>query len=314
MVSSMYIFLANTHIRMYYFLGAVSLVAALLYNIFQVVIINDIPLGKYTSLRLERSKKNKDVSVNKKYFLFIEVFIITFFQVLLNDTLGNSFGDVAGTNINYFGIAFFNPIIISVICVLFGLDLFKWFELITPAYALALFFNKLGCFCAGCCRGIEFSAGLYNHKTQLTEFPVQLVEAGVALLIFVLLNIIRKKSKEGTLYPIYLILYSSTRFFSEFLRVEEDVFWILKKYHFLCLLGIVVGLAELFIIKKYKEKIVKINNCACYVIIDFLNAVLYGIGIKKQKKNLHPKKNKTKKDEYVPLQNEFEFDFSYLRK
>ena len=89
------------------------------------------------------------------------------------------------------------------------------------------------------------------------EFTIQLVEAGLALLIFIFLMAWRKKAKPGTMFPIYLVIFSGTRFFSEFLRCEPNVFWRLKIYHILCVIGAVVGVIEMILITKFGYKIKK---------------------------------------------------------
>ena len=171
--------------------------------------------------------------------------------------LNFKFGSLVGTGVNYFGLIFFIPYILLLFCYLIKVDPLKQIDLITPAFPLALAITKIACLCAGCCRGIESSLGLYNNSTGLVEFPIQLVEAGLALLIFIFLMAWRKKAKPGTMFPIYLVIFSGTRFFSEFLRCEPNVFWRLKIYHILCVIGAVVGVIEMILITKFGYKIKK---------------------------------------------------------
>ena len=92
------------------------------------------------------------------------------------------------------------------------------------------------------------------------EFPSQLLEAALALIIFIFLMWYRKKAKEGTLFPVYVILYSATRFFSEFTRCDPDVFGILKTYHILCIIGVVIGIIELLVVLKFSDRIRPLFN------------------------------------------------------
>ena len=87
---------------------------------------------------------------------------------------------------------------------------------------------------------------MYNYAVQAKEFPVQLVEMGLAALIFVFLMVFKRKIRAGNILPIYIILYSATRFFSEFLRCEPDLLLGLKTYQFLCVLGVIWGVMLLF--------------------------------------------------------------------
>lgn len=87
---------------------------------------------------------------------------------------------------------------------------------------------RLGCFCAGCCYGIESPFGFTTHDAIIdsangvNRFPVQLLECGVNVLIFVaLLILFRKGIMKGNLLLAYLIIYGVARFFIEFLRGDE---------------------------------------------------------------------------------------------
>ena len=131
---------------------------------------------------------------------------------------------------NYYGTALIGPFMLAAVCFVFGIDVIRAFDLIAPSYALGLVSSKIGCFAAGCCNGIEWEHGLYNYQYERFEVPVQLIESGLALLVFVILVLIRNKTKPGTLFPLYLILYSSTRFCSEFLRSEPEILGNLKLF------------------------------------------------------------------------------------
>lgn len=89
-------------------------------------------------------------------------------------------------------------------------------DIITPAYPLAMNFVKLGCLCFGCCGGFECSWGIYFPSKDITCFPTQFLEIAQALIIFIFIMKYKSKAKEGTLCPLYLTIYSATRFFIEF--------------------------------------------------------------------------------------------------
>ncbi len=227
-----------------------------------------------------------------------EIVIISFAQYQLS-SINSIFGELVGTEANYFGKLIFSPFLVSFFCLLLGIDVFKQMDIITPALPLALAVSKFGCFCTGCCRGIECSFGLYNYDTEQTEFPVQLVEMALAICIFIFLMLWRKKAKEGTMFPIYVILYSSTRFFSEFLRAEENVFLFLKTYHILCILGTATGVFLLFFIKKQKERIRQFYSNFFDAIEDILNEIAVRLGIKSSREIIHHKNKKKKKSSSI---------------
>ena len=223
-----------------------------------------------------------------------EIFIISFAQYRLSG-VNTIFGELVGTEANYFGRLLFSPVLVAFFCLILGIDVFRQMDVITPALPLALAVSKFGCFCTGCCRGVASSFGFYNYKTDQVEFPSQLLEMVLAAGIFIFLMIWKKKAKEGTIFPLYLILYSSTRFFSEFTRCEENVFFFLKTYHILCLCGILAGILLLIIVKKFKEKIRSFYNDYFDATEDILTEIAKRMGIKRKNEIVHHKNKKRKK-------------------
>lgn len=90
------------------------------------------------------------------------------------------------------------------------------------------FFGRIGCFLSGCCYGKECSLG-FVYKYSLVEsannvrrFPIQLVEAGGNMIIFLLLcYLFNNKRFEKELLSVYLIMYSILRFSTEFFRGDQ---------------------------------------------------------------------------------------------
>ena len=83
-------------------------------------------------------------------------------------------------------------------------------------------FGRIGCFCAGCCYGIEYTGPL----SVAGHFPVQLVEAGLLFVFaFVMLGSLLRHaelvSASVPLFMWYVLYYSTLRFFLEFLRGDE---------------------------------------------------------------------------------------------
>ncbi len=91
------------------------------------------------------------------------------------------------------------------------------------------FFGRIGCFLGGCCYGVESEFGFYTDSNTLnpsingvTRFPVQLVEAGCNLLIFlVLLYLFKKCVLEKRLIFVYMLIYPTVRFILEFFRGDS---------------------------------------------------------------------------------------------
>lgn len=86
-------------------------------------------------------------------------------------------------------------------------------------------FGRIGCFCAGCCYGKEYSGrfSVTFPKNSLAPanvklFPIQLMEAFALMLLTFVLFLFLKKYKERYLLEIYLVGYAILRFVLEFFR------------------------------------------------------------------------------------------------
>lgn len=89
--------------------------------------------------------------------------------------------------------------------------------------------GRIGCFCAGCCYGMEYHGfgsvqfpenSLIKELNAVPRFPVQLLEAGLNFVVCAVLFIImkKKKPKPGQLMGMYLLYYTVARFLLEMLR------------------------------------------------------------------------------------------------
>ena len=177
---------------------------------------NKKPLGGRSRKLMERfsGAPKSGVLSNAAFWAAAETVVISIFQYLPVPLINNWFGDLVGTGANYFALLFFSPFFMLAGCVLLKVDPIRQTDLVVPAFPLALSVSKIGCFFANCCGGVEcsFLGG--------RAFPIQLLESSVGALIFAFLLFKREEMKPGTMFPVYLILYSGIRFFTEFLRHE----------------------------------------------------------------------------------------------
>lgn len=239
----MYQYLGNTGIALYNFFGFVGTLIAFVWNFCHIKAKRQMLSGVSVGIiDWASNKKRLRFLSNSTIWAILETIIFSSVQMLFIGTINVWFGPLVGTGANYFGTLFFVPIILILICFLIGMDPRKQLDLLTPTFPLLLIFVKMACFCEGCCRGFAWEYGMYNHATNMNEFPVQLVEMGNAAIIFVFLLAFKKKTKEGCLFPVYVSVYSATRFFSEFLRCEPKVFLYFNTYQILCVSGIVYGI------------------------------------------------------------------------
>lgn len=257
----MYKYLGDTGIKMYDLFNLISIIALLIMNMSQIKYKKDFLSGVSQRYIRRHFKKDNFFSKHKTTIVaVVEMFFISLVQYGFVSVFTQHFGDAVGTGNNYFAVLYFVPFILMLFFYIIKISPLKQLDMITPAYPLALVFVKIACFCSGCCRGMEYEAGLYNADTGLIELPIQLAESALALLIFIFIMIYRKKSKEGTLYPVYLIAYSGLRFFIEFFRAEENIFLIFKVYHILCIVGVTIGIIEFIAVQKYSKEIIKCYN------------------------------------------------------
>lgn len=113
-----------------------------------------------------------------------------------------------------------------------GLPVLATCDIFAPGVALGHGIGRLGCFAAGCCWGkpthlpwaVTFRntdattgvpLGIPLHPTQLYE---ALAESFICLL---LIRMLRREHREGSVIGMYLLLYGLVRFGVEFLRMHD---------------------------------------------------------------------------------------------
>ncbi|MDQ2985412.1 MAG: prolipoprotein diacylglyceryl transferase [Armatimonadota bacterium] len=84
--------------------------------------------------------------------------------------------------------------------------------------------GRLGCFVGGCCYGIESSVPWSVYQHGAFRHPTQLYLAAAAAITFLVLTSLRKRTREGSLFPLYLMMFGSYRLVIEFFRVREIAF------------------------------------------------------------------------------------------
>ena len=114
-------------------------------------------------------------------------------------------------------------------------NFFEFTDLMAPCFCVAHAFGRIGCLLVGCCAGVEpgesvlFGAATYNGACAFTyadghqHLPVPLMEAiFLILLCVVLILILRKETKLGTVTGWYLVLYAIWRFVIECFRGDAE--------------------------------------------------------------------------------------------
>ena len=114
-------------------------------------------------------------------------------------------------------------------------NFFEFTDLMAPCFCVAHAFGRIGCLLVGCCAGEEpgepvlFGAATYNGACAVTyadghqHLPVPLMEAiFLVLLCVVLILILKKEKKLGTVTGWYLVLYAIWRFVIESFRGDAE--------------------------------------------------------------------------------------------
>ena len=149
---------------------------------------------------------------------------------------------------------------IKLYCRKYSVDFVSVSMIIAAGAPLFHFFGRLGCFCAGCCYGIEASWGVaftvsIGAPNGVTLIPVQLFEAAANLLIFIFIVFFQRYSKHpDRSLSIYLVSYAACRFTLEFFRGDlvRGIYYGLSTSQWISL-GVLIFFAMRSIIRRVKE-------------------------------------------------------------
>lgn len=243
-----YFSLGELDIRAYDFFNSLSLYAAILFNLFLYRHKKGLLSAFSRVLLLKKGGSGLTV------FVIVETVLFSWIQFSIGGRCNGFWARLLGVGGNYFGLLYFSPFIFLLICSFFRVNPLKQLDILTPSYSFALIFVKLACLLQGCCRGKVCDFGLYFVVRDRYEFPSQLLEMITAfLLTLVMLHLLYRQHTPGSIFPYYLISYSSIRFFTEFTRDGTIVFLGLQSYQIQCVAGVVLGIFELFLVKKYGQ-------------------------------------------------------------
>lgn len=100
-------------------------------------------------------------------------------------------------------------------------------DLVAPPLALGYGIVRIGCFLNGCCYGkpTSFLGVVFPYLDDIPRYPTQIFSSVLGFtLFFVLLAVQRKKSFDGQVFLLFLIIYGIGRTAVEFLRENLTVF------------------------------------------------------------------------------------------
>lgn len=153
---------------------------------------------------------------------------------------GERFATLVGRSTEFLGYVFFSAVGMVLTAGALGYPPLRWLDRTVPLYLTMATVLKLSCFCAGCCYGQPWEQGLYNHRSQQTEFPIQLVEMALYGILLWLLP--RYKGRPGRRFLLFLSAYGGVRFLVQFFRADRPIF---GSFHWMSGIACAVGLIGL---------------------------------------------------------------------
>lgn len=182
-------------------------------------------------------------SLWKAIILAISIDIFGIAGVLL---LGFLQGGFTFGNYSFMGALLFTPILVALIGLVLRVDVIKAVAFSALPICAMGACMKVGCFLSGCCEGIVLNGD---------RVPVQLIESGISLVIFVVLLVLEQKTQNlRILFPCYMLFYAATRFPIEYLRnTPKDLFG-MSAGQVTAAVVFLLGLAAFVLIVKFSKR------------------------------------------------------------
>lgn len=154
------------------------------------------------------------------------------------------------------GMVFYGGLAGAIVGAVIMARIFRWrltsfFPVLVPAFPLIHGIGRIGCFCAGCCYGIQVPVGWGVSFTQALAapnhvplLPIQLIEAGVEFLLCIVLLVCAERNvRPLRLLAIYFLSYAPARFVLEYFRGDaiRGSFWVLSTSQWLSIVTLAAG-------------------------------------------------------------------------
>ena len=205
--------------------------------------------------------KNFKIPIWKAAVLTILVYAMTVAWMFFLYWAATGFRHFGGNNI--VRIFIWVPLFAWPVAKLLKLDWKTCCDYIAPCICVVHGVAHLGCIFDGCCHGYRWEHGIWNPALDYKTFPIQPIEALVAIAIVVYICVRQKKQKyvvDGLSYPIMLILFGSTRFLLEFARDNGKLFLGISGLALHALSMLLVGLAFYFSLSSRNTKFFRSNK------------------------------------------------------
>jgi len=136
-------------------------------------------------------------------------------------------------------------------------------DMLAPGIILAQAIGRVGCTLNGCCYGIEtniFCAVIYTHPESLGPIgvpvhPTQIYEIIYNLIVFGVLLLLRKRFRpDGSLFLIYLTLYSAWRLGIDFIRDGTDFLFGLHEAQVIAIIVLIITITLMALRTRWVKK------------------------------------------------------------
>jgi len=211
-------------------------------------------------LQAKRENIRPDLIFNFSFLVFVSGIIGARIFYIIENTDYYIKRPVEIIMLQHGGLSWFGGLTFSIVCGILYLkkkkvSIYKIFDLIAPFLALTQGLGRIGCLLNGCCFGKVSKFGIYFPVHNAVLIPTQIYSSLALIFIFIILRFLQDKPhQEGTIFFVYLLLYSLKRFFIEFWRADNKIiFGGLTLFQILSILLFCLSIAQLTFIKKSKS-------------------------------------------------------------
>ena len=171
------------------------------------------------------------------------------FAVVVDGLLEGGNGSTYSTSIDFFGAVLFFPLVIPLLSRLFSMSARSALNLCAKSLAVIRIFNRIGCFCAGCCGGRVVT--LFGTSVHL---PSRIFGSAGCLLILALLLHVESRDSQASLYPLFLVTYCPLRFVQEFMMTFDKFALGLTIDQYYSMIGFAMGLIAILYGRRRKRR------------------------------------------------------------
>lgn len=199
--------------------------------------------------------KNYKIPRGKALLFIVLVYTISVIWMFFQCWVENGFKGWGGNNIVRTFV--WIPAAVWIVGKIMKVDWLRGCDFVAPCVPLVQGVAHWGCIFAGCCHGYPCEWGIYNPMLDKKVFPCPPLEALTAIVVVIIVCRYEKKRNyepDGLAYPLMLMLFGYSRFFLEFLRDNDKVFFGVSTLALHALFMALVGTATYFTIKERNEK------------------------------------------------------------